>query len=737
MNLVLNNPYRIVGLLVGTTVREQVRQIRKLNQLIDAEQEPEEDFSFPALGKIIRTIDNLNDAASKLNLDSDKMSAALFWFYNGNPITDEPVFDAIKEADLDHVLSRWTKLTSNGDITQRNASAFSNLATLYLSGILDESKKILIGFNKLSKNDQELYFKNSINEIFSNSTISYPLQNERDVFKLVAILINYARVNAIDTVKDLIEKARAELGIKDDKLLNEWAEKAVSLSVKEMSPRNKETLDKLINQVKNGEKFNEKYPPTFDGLKDYFADTFGTMSPQFIDYINWENRNPYIGPMETLKYSFQEYLVYQGISLKLKFLESDFIKDLKALATDETFKVTNKELQLLFLNQVQAEIEKSGGMTSNKFLEILSKLTFLAKEDFLIGFIQKLIEQIEKKIEEAKTKCKANKANAVNIGETLQKETFENLSQIKSILSKSSIKYSSIADKVANEILQCSIDYFNDSKEKNSSEDYAETAIKLAKQAEAIVVGKLIKDRIKGTIETLEEMKNRELLQAIAVLQSIKDAYEKACRQIDKQVDELRYETIVEGFGERQPLKRPKFNVSINWSKVEEMKRKCLAWDKVTEVILEAIPSQNIERIKRASNTTKSNEYKSLVNFLMSIISNSYKNRIAYINYWETPKTNSSSSNSTSTNKPTATSSSSSGGGCYIATMAYGSYEHPQVLELQKFRDEILAKTLAGKIFIKAYYFISPKLVMLLKNQRSVNVLIRKSLNQFIKIIKK
>jgi hypothetical protein len=179
----------------------------------------------------------------------------------------------------------------------------------------------------------------------------------------------------------------------------------------------------------------------------------------------------------------------------------------------------------------------------------------------------------------------------------------------------------------------------------------------LAKQAKTLAIGKLTKDRVKDSIETLEEMKDRELSQAIAVLQSIKAAYEEACRQIDKQVDELQYETFG-GFGGSQPLRIPKPNVSINWSKVDEMKRNCLAWDKVTEVIREAIPQQNIEKIKRASNTTKVNEYRSLVNFLMSKISYSYKSRLAYISYWETPKTTTTSNTSSTTSRTTTSSSS-------------------------------------------------------------------------------
>lgn len=50
-------------------------------------------------------------------------------------------------------------------------------------------------------------------------------------------------------------------------------------------------------------------------------------------------------------------------------------------------------------------------------------------------------------------------------------------------------------------------------------------------------------------------------------------------------------------------------------------------------------------------------------------------------------------------------------GGCYIATAVYGSYDCPQVWTLRRFRDYKLKKTPFGRSFIKAYYFISPKLV--------------------------
>ena len=50
-------------------------------------------------------------------------------------------------------------------------------------------------------------------------------------------------------------------------------------------------------------------------------------------------------------------------------------------------------------------------------------------------------------------------------------------------------------------------------------------------------------------------------------------------------------------------------------------------------------------------------------------------------------------------------------GGCYVATAVYGSYDCPQVWTLRRYRDYGLARTWYGRVFIRAYYAISPILV--------------------------
>lgn len=49
--------------------------------------------------------------------------------------------------------------------------------------------------------------------------------------------------------------------------------------------------------------------------------------------------------------------------------------------------------------------------------------------------------------------------------------------------------------------------------------------------------------------------------------------------------------------------------------------------------------------------------------------------------------------------------------GCYVATCVYGSYDCPQVWTLRRFRDYSLKQKWLGRIFIKAYYAIGPKVV--------------------------
>jgi hypothetical protein len=331
MDLILKNPYRVVGLLVGSTAREQERQIKRLRKFTAADQEPQDDFSFPVLGGIQRSDSAIDMAVSKLNLDIDKVNAGLFWFFDGNTITDEPAFNEIRQGNLKEAVSIWGKLVSGKKISSKNASAFFNWGTLFL------------------------------NSAFNNPS--------------------------------LVEKH----------------------------------LEK-------------------------------------------------------------------GLQLKLSFLESNYGNIFLKKASDETFLISKKDLQLSFLNLLQPFLEKSSAITVNNFLDILLKIEFSARGVFLKNFSQKPIEQIEKQIEETRKKQKTNPGKAGEYGNELYENTKLPLTTVISILGNSDIKIISICDKLANEILQCSITLFNHFHETNT--EVGEIALGLNMKAKAIVLGSVVKERI-------------------------------------------------------------------------------------------------------------------------------------------------------------------------------------------------------------------------------------------------
>jgi hypothetical protein len=74
--------------------------------------------------------------------------------------------------------------------------------------------------------------------------------------------------------------------------------------------------------------------------------------------------------------------------------------------------------------------------------------------------------------------------------------------------------------------------------------------------------------------------------------------------------------------------------------------------------------------------------------------------------------------------------------GCYIATAVYGSYDAPEVLVLRQFRDQILQKYAIGRLFISIYYFISPRLVGVVKENSSINSTARALLDRIVNKLK-
>jgi len=422
-----------------------------------------------------------------------------------------------------------------------------------------------------------------------------------------------------------------------------------------------------------------------------------------------------IGTLKLLSESQQE--IQEGIEAKIKLIDSPSFTEFVHTVADQTYTIDNQKQTEKFIDDILKQFK--GKYSSSETLKLFSNCNGITKKYLSQKFTEEPLHKIESQIETCKKKRKENKSNAYEFGLKLYTNTKDELALLKSILGISDLKYKALADQLANEIMQCGIDYFNESQENNSRDNYLESSQKLTKLADSIAVGKMAKDRAKDSLASLEDMKDREINKAIAILNSIKLAYDKAISEIDAQVLKMTMQMS--------------YNQTINYSKVDKMKEDCLNWNKVVEVVSEGITINDVEMIQRCSNQSKVSEYKNLVDFLISKLGPIQINQIKHICYWKDVR----AAQAKSTAKQVGKTISTATDGCYIATMAYGNYNHPQVIELRNFRDQFLSKSVLGRSFIRIYYKYSPILVEKLRDNPKTNKIIRKLLDQLIKTIRK
>lgn len=73
--------------------------------------------------------------------------------------------------------------------------------------------------------------------------------------------------------------------------------------------------------------------------------------------------------------------------------------------------------------------------------------------------------------------------------------------------------------------------------------------------------------------------------------------------------------------------------------------------------------------------------------------------------------------------------------GCYVATCVYGSYDCPEVWTLRRYRDNVLDKSLIGKLFIRSYYFVSPTMVRIFGKNNLIKNHWKTILDRFVQLL--
>lgn len=405
-------------------------------------------------------------------------------------------------------------------------------------------------------------------------------------------------------------------------------------------------------------------------------------------------------------------------------LRDNFVKTI----CGEAFSITEEDLAHLYIDSLLEEVDAS------ELFELFEE-NGVSEDDneyLRAKVVDEPISRINAEIVKAKSMKRDDADANYKAGKTLMNNTKRDLAKVKSLLGATDMKYQMIADELANTILQCGINYFNNT----DDDDNIDIAMVLQKYACEIAVGKMCKDRCNQNLAILEKKKEEEAVGAdvlfianqLKVFQTESHTIENArdlvnnCKphlvsiknqlgsqndtylQISSAVANNALGMIVTVINNAQNISTSPYSYSSPLTNIVNLKSKVDSAINVMNLI-GGLDMTSVERSHYNTNKSSLNDIKSQVDSVISAI-----------------------------NTPPPPPSPS--GGCYIATMCYGDYNHPQVMVLRDFRDSVLLQHTWGQSFVRFYYRHSPGWVEHLKDNRLINNIIRKILDKFIILYK-
>jgi hypothetical protein len=450
--------------------------------------------------------------------------------------------------------------------------------------------------------------------------------------------------------------------------------------------------------------------------------------------------------------------VKEAIGLKYKFIRSIYFNDFCENVVGKNFNSTTDNVVKEFLKVLKKDYEKQlnigNGLTTRKFLSMFSSFTNEEQKFLKNLFTSDITSKINSSLEMSINKRNKDPQNADVFGKELYKNIKAPIGELEKLYESTDIEFQMIVNKCAVEILQCSIEYFNYHVEKDTGRDPGEDALKLAKYALALNPASNIKTRIDENISVYEkwitDKPKRDKQKKYAKQQKfILDKFQDYTTRYSISLDDI------EVFERQCSPKLLEIKNILGSYDSEYLEISNLTASYVLGIVIQILNNVG-EKIKDVANPYLDRNTKmNILNDCISIHDQAL-NILINLTYYDL-KTD--LKNKIETNRRTVTDilkdlrratgqsgSSSSGreggykpppdnkgGGCYIATMAYGDYDHPQVKKLRIFRDSHLQSNFFGKIFVKVYYLISPKLVKIFRNSDRINSFIRKLLDAFIK----
>ena len=183
MDIIKNNPYRIIGILSNASAKEIQSRKGKITAFAKVGKQITSEFDFPLFNAIERENDIIEKAFSAIQQPKEMIENSLFWFLNTNSF-DETAINYLRNGDKEKAIEIWGKVTTDKEVTPKNYSCFNNIATLKLLGESQEVNKEGIEIKiKLIESDS---FTNFVHSVAGQA---YIIDNQKEVEKFIDNLL--------------------------------------------------------------------------------------------------------------------------------------------------------------------------------------------------------------------------------------------------------------------------------------------------------------------------------------------------------------------------------------------------------------------------------------------------------------------------------------------------------------------------------------------------------------------
>lgn len=107
MDLVLRNPFRILGLPVTASSREIAKRVSDLEMFAELGKEKTYPGDLAEIGEIDRSLDSIKDAARRIELPEMRVFYSFFWFHSGDAV-DELALECLANFELIEADNVWS-----------------------------------------------------------------------------------------------------------------------------------------------------------------------------------------------------------------------------------------------------------------------------------------------------------------------------------------------------------------------------------------------------------------------------------------------------------------------------------------------------------------------------------------------------------------------------------------------------------------------------------------------------